>query len=178
MLIPLKECIRSYKENTPSLPKGVIYFGNNLGNDGSLLVEIGFHNVLWMEQNKTRLPELYNMTKFLPLKQQYVCENFIDIDKPGTGLKFESFYKKNLTMIDLEKYEFVLNFMEHGTEINTLKGFGKYLSDPMHSCIKGIYTKFSYLEEMDEFLSSHGFERTLTNNVNDNTGEAFYRKRI
>ena len=120
MLIPLKECIRSYKENTPSLPKGVIYFGNNLGNDGSLLVEIGFHNVLWMEQNKTRLPELYNMTKFLPLKQQYVCENFIDIDKPGTGLKFESFYKKNLTMIDLEKYEFVLNFMEHGTEINTL----------------------------------------------------------
>jgi len=178
MLIPLKECIRSYKEINPSLPRGLIYFGSNLGNDGSLLTEVGFHNVLWMEQNRTRLPELYNLTKFLPLKQQYVCEYFTNVDRPGVCLKFESFYKNNITMIDLEKYEFVINLMEYGSEINTLKGFGKYLSDPMHSGIKGIYTKFSYLEEMDEFLSSHGFERTLTSNIHENIGEAFYRKRI
>lgn len=177
MLIPLKECIRSYKETNSSLPRGLIYFGNNLGNDGSLLAEVGFHNVLWMEQNKLRLPELYNVTKFLPLKQQYVCEYFSNADKPGMSLKFESFYKKNITMVDLEKYEFIISLMEHGTELNVLKGFGKYLSDPMHSGIKGIYTRFVNLQEMDDFLFSHGFERTLTSNINENVGEAFYRKR-
>ena len=177
MLIPLKECIRSYKEINPSLPRGLIYFGSNLGNDGSLLAEVGFHNVLWMEQNRTRLPELYNLTKFLPLKQQYVCEYFSNIDKAGICLKFESFYKNNITMIDLEKYDFIINSMEYGTDIDTLKGFGKYLNDPMHSGIKGIYTKFSSIEEMDEFLNCHGFERTLTSNMHENIGEAFYRKK-
>ena len=138
MLIPIKECIKTYQEKRNDKLKGAIYFGKNLGTNGTLLVESGISNILWMESEKMRMADLYNSTKFLPAKQHYVCDIFSNIDRSGTSMRFDSFYKKNLALVELENYDLIINEVEFGNELNVLEGFGQYLSDPRHSAFKAI----------------------------------------
>lgn len=177
MLIPIKECVKTYNEKNNDKLRGAIYFGKNLGKDGSLLVECGIGNILWVESEKTGMSELYNTTKFLPTRQQYICDTFSNTDKNGQSMRFDSFYKKNLSLIELENYNLIINLVEFGNEINVLEGFGQYLTDPRHSNFKAIYTKIRGTKEMDDFLSLHGFSRVLLREEHETWGEAFYIKK-
>jgi len=176
MLIPIKECIKTYNEKNNDKLKGAIYFGKNLGKDGSLFVESGIGNILWLESEKNRMPELYNITKFLPLRQHYVCDTFSNVDRNGQSTRFDSFYKKNLSLIQLENYNLIINLVDFGNELDVLEGFGSYLTDPRHSDFKAIYTKIRGTKEMDELLAKHGFTRVLVREEHETWGEAFYIK--
>ncbi len=176
MLIPIKECVKTYQEKRNDKLKGAIYFGKNLGFNGTLLTESGISNILWIESDKTRMADLYNATKFLPAKQRYVCDVFSHVDRTGTSMRFDSFYKKNLSLVELESYDLVINQTDFGNELNVLEGFGQYLSDQKHSNFKAIYTKIRGTKEMDEFLLKHGFQRILTKESHETWGEAFYIK--
>lgn len=176
MLIPIKECIKTYNEKSNDKLKGAIYFGKNLGKEGSLLVESGIGNILWVESEKNKMPELYNATKFLPMRQQYICDTFSNVDRNGQSMRFDSFYKKNLSLIELENYNLILNLVDFGNELNVLEGFGQYLTDSRHSNFKAIYTKIRGTKEMDDFLMKHEFKRVLFREERETWGEAFYIK--
>lgn len=76
MLIPFTECIRIYGKPF----EGVIHVGAHQGEEAQDYQKGGVKQVLWVEANKLIMKDLYDKTKFIPMKQQYLCEVLSDTD--------------------------------------------------------------------------------------------------
>jgi hypothetical protein len=168
MQISFKQCL----SEIPNPVRGIIYCGVDVGGPAGIYSDQKVNTVLWLEKNKNRLPELYNQTKKYPLQQQYVTEIFSDKDVRGTSMRFDTFYKDNMAMIELEKMDLLVLDLDDRTELEVLDGFRSLF--PKYTNIKAIHMKVRGAPDADALLSQYGFERKLTR-VNDiGWGEALY----
>ena len=96
--------------------------------------------------------------------------------------RFETLWRENSADIDIDQYDFI-NLDVQGAELKVLKGFGK-LFDLAN--FKAIYTEINYehvykdcclVEELDQFLSQYGFQRSLTAAPEGSWGDSLYIKR-
>lgn len=97
--------------------------------------------------------------------------------------RFDTFYRKNITSIELEHVDFI-NLDVQGAELKVLKGFGTLLSQ--YDNIKAIYSEVNFEEvyvgaplvsELDDHLSSFGFQRILTASTPYGWGDALYLRK-
>lgn len=97
-----------------------------------------------------------------------------------TTARFDSFYRRNMVKIELEKVDF-LNLDVQGAELKVLKGFGDLFSS--YPNIKGIYTEVNFEEvyigapnvsELDDYLAPFGFQRYMTSSTPYGWGDSFY----
>jgi hypothetical protein len=168
MQISFKACLTEI----PVPVRGIIYCGNEVGGQAGIFSDQKVNSVLWLESNKNRLPDLYNQTKKYPLQQQYVTEVFSDKDIRGSTVRFDSFYKNNMAMVELEKFDLIVLDLDDRTELDVLNGFVSLFSK--YTNIKAIHMKVRGAPDADALLSQYGFERKLTK-VNDiGWGEALY----
>jgi hypothetical protein len=169
MKITFKQCSEEVKEPI----RGVIHVGSRLGSQAGIYSDARVNYVLWFEQDKTRLQQLYTETKHYPLVQQYVLETLSNTDSISyKTTRFDSFYRKNMHLIELEKYQLIIIDVENGQELNVLDGFLPLLSK--YSNIKGILMNVRGPEEAEKILSPYGFKRTLTALNEINWGDALY----
>ena len=76
MLIPFSECIKFYGKPFG----GVIHIGAHIGEEAKDYQANGVKEILWIEANKLLMKDLYDNTKYVPVKQQYLCEALSDLD--------------------------------------------------------------------------------------------------
>lgn len=76
MLITLESCIKSSGIN----PKGVLHIGAHHGEEGQDYANHGVKYVVWLDANRNVLRHLYDNTKFLPMKQEYLTAVLSDAD--------------------------------------------------------------------------------------------------
>lgn len=94
--------------------------------------------------------------------------------------RFDAFYKKNITQIELENIDFV-NIDVQGAELKVLEGFGELLES--YRNIKAVYAEVNFEEVyvgaplvgvLDEYLGRFGFQRLLTSTTPYGWGDALY----
>lgn len=76
MLITLESCIKS----SGISPRGVLHIGAHHGEEGQDYANHGVKYVVWLDANRNVLRHLYDNTKFLPMKQEYLTGVLSDVD--------------------------------------------------------------------------------------------------
>lgn len=141
-----------------------------------------FHAVLSDEDDQELTLKVMNESQYsslLELGSSPLKDDLTVIERRQAITKrFETFVRKNIVEIDLDKYDFI-KLDTQGMELKVLQGFGPLLK---RFPFKAVYTEVSFEEtyaggctheELDRFLQKHGFTQTLLYQTGYG-GEALY----
>jgi FkbM family methyltransferase len=132
----------------------------NIANNGqsSSILELGTHAVQY--------PHIH-YTKKVPVKTK----------------RFDTVYRENRIELDLDQYDFI-NLDVQGAELKVLKGFGNLFEK---FPFRAVYTEVNFeelykdccmIEELDQFLGEHGFQRVLTAAPEQTWGDSLYLRNV
>lgn len=142
-----------------------------------------YHAVLSDVDNQSRnfiVTNNYMSSSLLELKEHLKEHPHVyEIKRyPILTITFKTFIEKN--KIDLTDYNF-LNIDIQGHELAVLKGMGLYLDqfDYIYTEVntKELYSECSLLDDMDDFLNQHNFQRVNIRMTDHGWGDAFYLKK-
>jgi len=174
MFIPFKDCAETCStENFV----GVIHIGTNGEKYAKAYEKNNFSHALWIEQKQENIANLYKNTRETTVFSKYFCANLSNVTTQN-NITFDQLVRENIVDINLDFYDLIVLDL-HGEEKSVLEGFGPLLG---RFPFKAIYTNVRFktqqhpntLEDLDNFLSSVGFERKLTIDNGGPEGESLY----
>jgi FkbM family methyltransferase len=201
MLIDLAQLIRKYNLQI----EGIIHVGAHMGQEYEMYNKLGITEIVWFEPVKETYQKLiYNLPKSsltynVALGDEVgEKEMFIEtvnggqsssILEPGTHLEtypnitFDT--RQIVQMQRLDNYKFsvynMLNMDVQGYELEVLKGSENTLNhiDIIYTEIntEDVYKGCVHVDQLDEFLDLHEFERVFTQMACKSWGDALYIKR-
>jgi len=107
--------------------KGVIHIGAGVGESIKYYNNLGFQDILWIEEREACYIPLYNATKTYNIRQKYHFVKLSNDDQSQNCIRFHTFYRRNTFNINLFDYDLLhISLKDPHTFI---KGFGMCLND-------------------------------------------------
>jgi FkbM family methyltransferase len=201
MLLPFDELVKKYLLRI----SGVLHVGAHEGEENSAYKAQGIQqeNIYWIEANPTLC---YKLARDLPnviqcavsdkveqvtfhVTNNYQSSSILDlkehrVEHPHIHVIEKLQLSTNTLDFVVETNAIRANFLNmdiQGAELKCLKGFEKNISmiDYVYTEIntKELYSGCALLNEMDDWLNAHGFERKETRMTDHGWGDAFYMRK-